>query len=272
MHETVLFFLYLVSVSLLINLGTKTGGFSTGDPWLYVTWVLSAIVIFFDVALILIEILHAMTQGRGYVLDYWNYPDWVCNLAIIYFAAVLIGRANIFWDATQRQLFGVCVLYLWLKCLEYAGTYKTTSAVSRLFLMMLRTLLQYLVVLLIFVLAFGHAMFLAAVNLQDSDNNDYQNTGMMVIRMYRALMGDDLPFGDLIQRSDNQPYSILGICVLFFLKVFFSAPILYFAFTISGILLLLNLLIALMTKVFDEVKESIETTFYLNRFLSFWFS
>src|SRR5690348_5807731 len=97
-----------------------------------------------------------------------------------------------------------------------------------------------------FVFAFGTAMYLALIVSDDPKNlgasNDFNNMFLSMLRIYRALMGDTLDFDVLYDTS------ILAV-------------LLYIAFTVTGGLLLLNLLIALMTKVFDEVKENIETSF-----------
>jgi hypothetical protein len=135
------------------------------------------------------------------------------------------------------------LLYLWLKMLEYAGAFAGSSTVAKLFLMMGKTLFQYMIVLLMFVLGFGHTMFLMGI-----DDPDFINVGSSVIRMYRGLMGDELPYPSIATSTGN-----------------ILAPILYFVFTMTGTILLLNLLIALMSSVFSTVTENIKTEFYINR-------
>jgi hypothetical protein len=119
-------------------------------------------------------------------------------LAIIYFAAVLIGRAK-FILGTQRQLFGVCVLYLWPKCLEYAGqnsirqqdivtmfvtSLKIIQKLLKLFCTFLRIFcwllqeIQFLFPKMDWTICFWPRNVFGCK--LDSNNNDYQNTGMMV--------------------------------------------------------------------------------------------
>lgn len=256
-HEVALFMSFLIITSLLVNLGARA---TLDPPIFYVLRIVAcAIVDILAVLLLAVEVAHMRYQGfKRYVKDVWNFPDWLVMPGTIYFSTILIVRTPFFnlssssnWNAAEREVFAVCVLYLWLKLLEYGGAFSASAEVSRLFTMMLLTLLQYLIVILIFIVGFGHSMYLAAVNF-DSSDLDFSNPGFAIVRMYRALMGEALDWKTLTDDRNGQTVSIV-------------APLLYFAFTISGTLLLLNLLIALMTKKFDEVKENIQTAFYSSR-------
>ncbi len=133
---------------------------------------------------------------------------------------------------------------------EYTGALKNGAKVSRLFTAMLRTLLTYLVVIIVFVIAIGFTLHLAAFNFQSDP--DFSNPGVSILRTYRALMGETLDWNQLIAADAGQTTSIL-------------APALYFVFTVIGLLLLLNLLIALMTTAFEQVTQTIDTDFYIVR-------
>jgi hypothetical protein len=242
--EFVIFFLFLICSCLLINLGTQSRLSLSWENWGTITSILAAITISLSIILLTVEILHITQEKLSYLTDPWNYADWFSMASIIYHSAVLLHPLNDHvWGNIERQVMSISLLYLWLKMLEYAGAFSRTSTVARLFLIMGKTLFQYLIILLMFVLAFGHSMYLVGV-----DDPDFGNPGITVIRMYRGLMGEDLPYSSIAGASG----SILG-------------PILYFLFTLSGILLLLNLLIALMASVFSTVTENIKTAFYINR-------
>ncbi len=101
------------------------------------------------------ELVHLITLRLAYLKDLWNILDWIGFLGTLYFSSVLIGR-DYTWNGIERQIFGVIVLYLWIKLLEYSAVFKPTSSASKLFIAMTVVLLQYFVVILVFVLALGH--------------------------------------------------------------------------------------------------------------------
>lgn len=80
----------------------------------------------------LLESLHAVKQGFGYLLDYWNYPDWLSSLIVIYIAGwpryiifLTVSARSLWiqhsWYEAEKETFAVAILYLWMKCLEIAG-------------------------------------------------------------------------------------------------------------------------------------------------------
>eukprot|EP01114_Cavostelium_apophysatum_P020832 TRINITY_DN7091_c0_g1_i3.p1 TRINITY_DN7091_c0_g1~~TRINITY_DN7091_c0_g1_i3.p1 ORF type:complete len:934 (-),score=332.65 TRINITY_DN7091_c0_g1_i3:35-2836(-) len=145
----------------------------------------------------------------------------------------------------------LAVLYYWMKVLEYGGCYTSTGTISRLFLAMLLALVKYLLLMLVFVFGFGHCLFLAVIQDDKDRIEGFKNVGASVISTYRAIMGDGLPYDDMVDSATVE-------------KTFFITVI-YVGFTVSGLVLLINLLIALMTKVYDEVQFRIDNAFLANR-------
>eukprot|EP01119_Soliformovum_irregulare_P014918 TRINITY_DN4136_c0_g1_i4.p1 TRINITY_DN4136_c0_g1~~TRINITY_DN4136_c0_g1_i4.p1 ORF type:complete len:1981 (+),score=664.62 TRINITY_DN4136_c0_g1_i4:267-6209(+) len=256
--EFISFVFFLIWSCLLINLGVLNRTEPPPDEpkwtleptqaWIITTDVNAALVLFFGFICMFVEGMHIIFLQGKYFTDPWNYPDWAAYIIITYSSIrLLIG--NHVWNDIEKQFYGGAILYLWFKLMEYGGAFGRTSGVSKLFLGMLKTLAQYLMILLLFVFAFGHSMFLAmAVPGPDGTPSipDFQNVGLSILRVYRALMGETLDFGSLMSSSP-------------------LAVILYFLFTISGALLLLNLLIALMTQMFETVQSNIEDNFLKDR-------
>eukprot|EP01114_Cavostelium_apophysatum_P013336 TRINITY_DN3208_c0_g1_i1.p1 TRINITY_DN3208_c0_g1~~TRINITY_DN3208_c0_g1_i1.p1 ORF type:complete len:1295 (-),score=371.93 TRINITY_DN3208_c0_g1_i1:65-3949(-) len=247
LFEMSLFVALLITSCLLINLGVEP---RTDLAWKIITVILCGSVFVSALLVLIVETAHWVNQGISYFKDPWNTPDWLCTLYAIYAAARVVDP-DYSWNFAERQVLAVAILYFWMKALEYGGCFGTSGEVSRLFLAMASFLVKFLLVMLLFILAFGHSLYLSVYNDSPQQVSGFENVGVSILRVYRGLMGDTLPYDEMIEgRSSGE--SVLTV-------------LLYCSFTILGVILLLNLLIALMTKVFDAVKENIAIDFLKTR-------
>lgn len=180
LFELYCFLILLVTSSALIDVGVAQRGTQRINIF---TLVLAIICFVMTCVLLVLESLHALYQKKeydflvvicvpfltnfSYFKDYWNWLDWFCYVTNLYMSIRYIVDITYVWNSTERQVYAVATLYLWFKFLEYASLFEFTSGIARLFLGMLKTILQYLFLVFIFVLAFGHSFFLILVGTND---------------------------------------------------------------------------------------------------------
>lgn len=142
------------------------------------------------------------------------------------------------------QVFAVTILYLWLKCIEYAGAFSPTGVIVRISVNMLKTILRFLLVIILALLAFGHVFLI--IFGQHAAPRVFDNLGFSMLTLFRGILAD-FEFDTIDATRD---WMAIAAFVLF---------------VIIGPLLLFNLLIAIMTNAYENVRQDSEGEFLIGR-------
>jgi len=180
-----------------------------------------------------------------YFLDVWNYFDIPVYGALIAISAVNIINdfGNLGWDTLNesgRSVFALCILYLWVKNFEWASAFSLTSQTVRTLYLILGQIFIYMVLVFVMVIGFAHAMYIMVfdrVGSSDPFNVGFGTLPRSLASIWFAFIGQ-LKFDD-IEKDGTAPVTY----------------IVYFFFSLFGSVIMLNLLIATMSNVYDQVRS-----------------
>eukprot|EP00929_Paragymnodinium_shiwhaense_P051218 TRINITY_DN25793_c0_g1_i1.p1 TRINITY_DN25793_c0_g1~~TRINITY_DN25793_c0_g1_i1.p1 ORF type:complete len:1659 (+),score=354.93 TRINITY_DN25793_c0_g1_i1:37-4977(+) len=231
--------------------------------------------------------VHALTiQGlEVYLSDSWNHID------IITAVATLVVEISVLYGAIAPKS---AVLYLsptafimWFKMLYFLRAYAAFGNMIRMILETVQTMMYFFFIMLIMILGLTHAWSLLGIAnndshfLQEEDTiiceplgdgtmgcgsgpQGFQNAGWAVLAsffvMYRLVLVGDFE-GDAFALADFSgiPGDEPGLETAFISWIFF------FVATLLFLVLLLNLLIAVISDKYDELKSKSEVTFWRER-------
>jgi Ion transport protein len=213
--------------------------------WSCVRVLLEAVVLAFGVHYALVEYhqFRREPSAKAYLTDPWNILDVSSCILIAVLVPLHIA------DSTQRfPVQSVLSVLLWVKSLHYARGFFSTGPFIRMLVEIGAGTTSFMLILVVVLCGFAQA-FLLVFHSPDSANafaSDYASWTVL-LRVYQLMLGDaDM---DEIRAADFP-----GMAVALFV-----------AFTLIVVILMLNLLIALMSSIFERVHENVEAEWYLER-------
>ena len=245
--------LAVVSLTVVANLGVSArSGAAAGLFPLFGFGTAAA-----TIAVILLELFDARYLGMGrisllgrwsvplpkYLHDAWNWFDIVAHVVVLVVTVPRIASGGDFtWSDTTRHILAVVLLYFWSKVLEFGKSFRPSAILALMVTRMLVTVAKFLVVVIIFLLAFGNAFFLT-LSAAPEDVEGFGTLAATCVTLYRLFVLGDFDF-EAVNSGDRWP-----------------AFVFFLAFTVSGTILLLNLLIAIVTNAYEDVRSGSEHEF-----------
>jgi Ion transport protein len=225
---------------------------ASGQDIIHSQWVWSCVRVLLETAVLVFGIHYALVEYRqfcrepsakAYLTDPWNILDVTSCILIAVLVPLHIS------DSTRRfPVQSVLSVLLWVKSLHYARGFFSTGPFIRMLVEIGAGTTSFMLILVVVLCGFAQA-FLLVFHSPDSANafaSDYASWTVL-LRVYQLMLGDaDM---DEIRAADFP-----GLAVA-----------LYVAFTLIVVILMLNLLIALMSSIFERVHENVEAEWYLER-------
>ena len=232
--DTGVYFTFVLSFSYALVLGPDTSGLGpvvTVYAW---TWVVAAL---------LQEVGQVHQSPRLYFEDFWNWPELASPL--------LVGSGLVFNEllddtATARVVHSVALVILWIRMLQVFERSESVGPLVAVIGRMLKLLLQFLALALVFVAAWSVGMFALLRGNDDSSSEEwtteYSSLSSSAFTMFRVYLGDS-------------NYSFAGA------DHDVAAYAMYGAYLMLTSVLVLNLLIAILSAEHAQVYEDIEKEF-----------
>jgi len=212
--------------------------------------ILDVILIAMYIFLVIREIIELIRERGNYLDDVWNIID-LTNYALFLIVLILriilyitlsgihfnsqIDQFNdlenvVFLDRVQKDFSGALLIIAWGLLLKYLRIVYSVGILMRIVKRQIFNVLNFLVVYVVFIVGFG-----AAFNITLSDSvYSFRSWPASILSLFRVITGDGT-WDSIIQSSE-----------------YFSLA-LYVAHAIIGVILLLNLLIAMLNDSYASV-------------------
>ena len=207
----------------------SSGSFYAAD--LTSTIILLMFIIYFTYY----ELKQMITQKILYFITFWNMVD-VVSLALNFIIIILdLAGAN---EENIVTLSGIAVLFMWLKLFYFGRIFLSTAAMIRMILEISYDMKYFLLVLIITIAGFGNCFLIISRNYDGYEfaGNTYFTA---FLYSYQAVLGAFSLTG--FAQSDKSYLQFI-----------------WFLNTMVGLIIFLNLLIAIMGDTFDRVQETTE--------------
>jgi hypothetical protein len=183
------------------------------------------------------ELVQIKNDGFGYFTSVWNYIDVITPSTIL--SVLTINAFQIPIDkGTERTIQAIGVFFMWFKFLYFFRIFKSYGYLTRLIILVISDMKDFLVVLFITIVAFSDALLTISLGNKEEDRfvTDFTDS---IIYTYRIVLGDfDVTqFGNV---ATTLVYTLFIICTVF------------------NTIVMLNLLIAIISETFAVVKENAE--------------
>jgi Ion transport protein len=224
----------------------------SGQDVIHSQWVWSCVRVLLEAAVLAFGVHYALVEyhqfrrepsAKAYLTDPWNILDVTSCVLIAVLVPLHIA------DSTHRfPVQSVLSVLLWVKSLHYARGFFSTGPFIRMLVEIGAGTTSFMLILIVVLCGFAQA-FLLVFHSPDNVNafaSDYASWTVL-LRVYQLMLGDaDM---DEIRAADFPGMAIA----------------LFVAFTLIVVILMLNLLIALMSSIFERVHENVESEWYLER-------
>ena len=209
------------------------------------------------------EVYQMFKKGFSYFADVWNYFDLIPPiLLLIFLPLVFFGTFDEVNGVKKNQTLeasiqATCSLLLWLKLLYFLRIYESTGYLIRIIISVCVDMRYFLFILFLTIMAFGDALrAISTSNLPQHQFIVYWWQSFAYV--YRMILGDFsvdptvLQGGPVIQESYSDPNTGLGVIVPYFTMG------LFYMCTVLNLIIMLNLLIAIISKSFSIINQQKE--------------
>jgi len=244
------FLLLVICISVQINLEPSFGA-----------QIISGFIVVLCVFHLYLEFGDAKTEGiiafsflkrklliPAYFTEFWNYFDILFYFYMIYISVIFLSDRNFGFvndsllRSWQLQIFALSALYMWSKVFEYSRMSNWIGKPLVLAFTMGIELARFMPVLLLSLLGFSHAFYLAIGTISPN----YSTVPDALMTLFLSFMGDN-DYQE-IERSASP-----------------LAYIFFILFSLIGYVLLFNLLIAIMSNAYSGVQENVNIKLTLER-------
>merc|ERR1711871_509366 len=175
---------------------------------------------------------------REYFSDAWNVLHFsTCALMItdLYMRAQQLAESRTNFDDNYSSLISAITLpLLAMEVFYYMSALSSFGPLIRMIIKIVKGIGTFTVILLIMIIAFTGSMYIL---YQDKDFDGFSTFGDALYNVYRFIYGETLSIEDMKQSKSLITMSVLKSLFMFFVQI-----------------VLLNLLIAIMGDIFDEVQ------------------
>ena len=222
------------------------------------------------------EIVEALTKGAlsKYIRDGWNLLDWSIHIIFMVYISVRVYGISAYTDGTYtaaqahtsvrdsyRALSLNCVS-LWLRLMNVMTISPRLGPLIRMITLMLKDVARFLILLFMYIFGFAgvfHVWFSKTVGDDAADVEDLR------VSIIESLNGTAVPETELESAGFQTFY--LSVLTLFsasmgdfsFSEIYkeqpFFGPMLLMGYLFVGAVMLLNLLIAILASVYEEVQS-----------------
>jgi hypothetical protein len=209
------------------------------------------------------EVYQMFKKGFSYFADVWNYFDLIPPILLLIFLPLgFFGTFDEVNGVKQNQTLeasiqATCSLLLWLKLLYFLRIYESTGYLIRIIISVCVDMRYFLFILFLTIMAFGDALrAISTSNLPQHQFIVYWWQSFAYV--YRMILGDFsvdatvLQGGPVIQESYSDPNTGLGVIVPYFTMG------LFYMCTVLNLIIMLNLLIAIISKSFSIINQQKE--------------
>jgi hypothetical protein len=209
------------------------------------------------------EVYQMSKKGFSYFADFWNYFDLIPPILLLIFLPLgFFGTFDEVNGVKQNQTLeasiqATCSLLLWLKLLYFLRIYESTGYLIRIIISVCVDMRYFLFILFLTIMAFGDALrAISTSNLPQHQFIVYWWQSFAYV--YRMILGDFsvdatvLQGGPVIQESYSDPNTGLGVIVPYFTMG------LFYMCTVLNLIIMLNLLIAIISKSFSNINQQKE--------------
>ena len=209
-----------------------------------ISTVLNILSIGFFMYYLKVELRQVIRDPKEYFLSGYNYID-IC-LIISAFAVLIVDLLNIFSviddSSIVKLLASISAFLFWLRAISYLRGFEGTAFMIRLIVEVVSDIRYFLLLILLFTLSFNTSIYL----IQSSYDSENDSSSVALYNMftlcYRLVLGD------------YTNYDNLSVEYAFYLWL------MMIIFTMLLTVILLNLLISIIGKTFDNVWESKSST------------
>ncbi|XP_045160098.2 transient receptor potential cation channel subfamily A member 1-like isoform X2 [Mercenaria mercenaria] len=187
------------------------------------------------------EIVQLIQQRKKYLQDLTNAIEWVLYGSAVIYIAPFIGNTTVSW---QWEAGAIAVFLAWFNCLLYLQRFDFFGIYVVMFLEILKTLVQVLLVFSILLIAFSMAFFML---LHKESNHAFSSPGLSLLRT--SMMMFELDF----MASFSDPYTDDDTKSLYFGG---ATIFLLVIFVLLMPILLMNLLIGLAVGDIESVQKN----------------
>jgi Ion transport protein len=248
LQRMVMYMMYLLCFC-IASLGFEDESYAELDTvnWTKRTWiraVLELIVVLFSAHYFYLEVQQFRREHswRAYAADVWNWLD-ISSCMLIF---VLVPAS--IWEWPQRRaLQGIVAVLLWLKLLHFLRAFFVTGPFIRMVLAILNGIMPFMLILVVVMIAFSHGLSMLFVDSDDPDLVFEYSSWNGLLKAYQLLLGD-------FDVSELRRAEYTVVALVFFI-----------VFTLFGLILLLNLLIALMSSIYERVQSNVLEEWYAER-------
>jgi hypothetical protein len=206
--------------------------------------VLNAYFLFVEVQ----QMLHVQSW-KDYWFSLWNYFDLMTHVLVFVVLALHASRSP-----KQFVVTTITILLAWGKLLFYFRAFRGMGVFVRLIYLLSNQIRYFLLVWLVILFGFANA----SVILFRDINNHYPSTiGVSLVSVFSELFGGRPVF---VTGDDETSEYFDGFSGLYTMQI-----MVYLAFTFICNLILLNMLIALMGSIFEDVMGRAIATFQIGR-------
>jgi F0F1-type ATP synthase membrane subunit b/b' len=214
------------------------------------------IALVLNVWFMLAELIEARGSGWAvYVSEVWNYIDLGSHF-LVFATAILHGTRS----RRQYAVAAVTILMLWFKLLSFLRGFQGSGVFVRLLFAIGFKIRYFLLVWAIVIIGFANAfIILFRAGLPTSVDGQFSNLGTSFVNAFKgAVSGADLYFR-------NTPADTANVAFADHSDLYNLQLILYVMFTLVANTLMLNMLIALMGSVYNDVVAVARSQFRLER-------
>eukprot|EP00042_Codosiga_hollandica_P037786 m.301457 g.301457 ORF g.301457 m.301457 type:complete len:1383 (+) comp55224_c0_seq8:392-4540(+) len=196
------------------------------------------------------ELMEILAEPKEYIEDVWSMFDMGANLTV--FATAIL---HILRDDNQYAVGTVAVLLVWFKMLSFLRGFRGAGVFIRLVFLIAYEIRYFLLIWFIVMLGFANAYIIMFRENADS----FRNMGTAFLYLFQASNNIlDLYFRPIGSNSGGFPFA--DSTGLYNLQLF-----LFLLFTLSCNVVLLNLLIALMSSVFNDTVQVAAPSYRLEK-------
>lgn len=211
---------------------------------------MQAVLGFFSIYFLKNESYQMYTDGLAYFTSVWNYLDVITPTIILTIIFTNVCDFITLTANAQRILQAIGVFFMWLKLLYFFRIFRSYGYLIRLIVVVIEDMIIFLNVFLFTIIMFSDTLLTIAAGNEGRYYDDgsavepfVTSTIGSIIYTYRITLGD----------FDVDEF---GVCLTFMVYTLFLAC------TVFNTIMMLNLLIAIISESFTNVKENAKNATY----------
>ena len=224
----------LIIVYTTITFERKVNGVDQGEHFI-TCWLIIAVIAYF----VCFEVIQISLQKMDYFTSFWNYVDVISLVlnAVIVFADLAGLEAY-----RLRALFSFAVLIMWFKLFYLLRFFFRTAFLVRMIIEIVRDMKWFVFVFSLAVGGFAHSFWLISEN-PAPDGEPFINDHFL----YAFAFSYRMSLGEFdVDGFEGTKYKLI-------------AYVMWVLGTVTMLIILLNMLIAIMADTFERVQESSES-------------